>query len=86
MKKSLPRKIIYFDETSAVDLLQVRQKGHLTRTEETIRSMSGKIGADADINAKTRRRWRNQQTSKTYLRLVCWYQLNDGSKRISQRK
>ena len=44
MKKSLPRKIIYFDETSAVDLLQVRQKGHLTRTEETIRSMTGKIG------------------------------------------
>lgn len=52
MKKSLPRKIIYFDETSAVDLLQVRQKGHLTRTEETIRSMTGKIGADADIKAQ----------------------------------
>lgn len=52
MKKNLPRKIIYFDETSAIDLLQVRQKGHLTRTEETIRSMSGKIGADAGIKAQ----------------------------------
>lgn len=51
MKKNLPRKIIYFDETSAVDLLQIRQKGKLTRTEETIRSLSGKIGADADLNA-----------------------------------
>lgn len=49
--KKLPRKIIYFDETSAVDLLQVRQKGKLTRTVESIKNFSGKLGGDANIEA-----------------------------------
>ncbi|MEE6715198.1 DUF6414 family protein [Schleiferilactobacillus harbinensis] len=45
----MPRKIIYFDETSAVDLLQIQQKGKMTRTIETIKNFSGKIGADTGI-------------------------------------
>ncbi len=47
----LPRKIIYFDETSAVDLLQIRQKGKLSRTIETIKEFSGGVGAEAKVDA-----------------------------------
>lgn len=50
MKKQLPRKIIYFDETSAVDLLQIQQKGNLTRTIESIKKFSGEL--DGNLGAK----------------------------------
>ncbi|MFT8838381.1 DUF6414 family protein [Liquorilactobacillus satsumensis] len=49
--KRYPRKIIYFDETSAVDLLQVRRKGKLTRTIESIKEFSGNLGGDTDVEA-----------------------------------
>lgn len=52
--KNLPRKIIYFDETSAIDLLQIRQRGKLSRTIETIKEFSGKAGAETDVGASVK--------------------------------
>lgn len=50
-KMRMLKKIIYFDETSAIDLLQIMKKGKFTRTLETAKTLSGNLGADADAKA-----------------------------------
>ena len=42
------KKIIYFDETSAVDLLQIERKGNFNKTVELMNQVSG----DANVNVK----------------------------------
>ena len=36
------KKIIYFDETSAIDLLQIEKKGNFNQTIELVNEVSGK--------------------------------------------
>lgn len=43
------KKIIYFDETSAIDLLQIEKKGNFNQTIELVNEVSG--GANGEINA-----------------------------------
>lgn len=48
MSESL-KKIIYFDETSAIDLLQIEKKGNFNQTIELVNEVSGE--ADTEVNA-----------------------------------
>lgn len=50
MGKTL-RKIIYFDETSAIDLLQIEKKGNFSRTTEIVKNFSGKLDAGGGAKA-----------------------------------
>lgn len=50
MSESL-KKIIYFDETSAIDLLQIEKKGNFNQTIELVNETSGGIDADAKVSA-----------------------------------
>lgn len=50
MSESL-KKIIYFDETSAIDLLQIEKKGNFNQTIELVNETNGGIDADAKVSA-----------------------------------
>lgn len=52
MKSEPLKKIIYFDESSAVDLLQIEKKGNFTRTQKLVSNLSGGAGADANVKAE----------------------------------
>lgn len=47
----LLKKVIYFDETSAMDLLQIEKKGNFNKTIELISNTNGGVEADADGSA-----------------------------------
>lgn len=52
MKSEPLKKIIYFDESSAVDLLQIEKKGNFTRTQKLVNNLSGGAGAEASVKAE----------------------------------
>lgn len=45
------KKIIYFDETSAIDLLQIVKKGNFKQTTELVNQISGKVDGDSNVGA-----------------------------------
>ncbi len=51
MAESL-KKVVYFDETSAMDLLQIEKKGNFNKTVELINSSSGGAEGDAKVTAE----------------------------------
>ncbi|MDT2782826.1 DUF6414 family protein [Vagococcus fluvialis] len=50
MAESL-KKIIYFDETSAIDLLQIEKKGNFNQTIELVNETEGNLEGEAKITA-----------------------------------
>lgn len=51
MTESL-KKVVYFDETSAMDLLQIEKKGNFNKTVELVTSTSGGAEGDAKVSAE----------------------------------
>lgn len=45
------KKIIYFDETSAIDLLQIEKKGNFNQTIELVNEASGEAGGEVKASA-----------------------------------
>ncbi|WP_237580111.1 DUF6414 family protein [Candidatus Enterococcus huntleyi] len=45
------KKIIYFDETSAIDLLQIEKKGNFNQTIELVNEVSGETNGELTANA-----------------------------------
>ena len=41
------KKVIYFDESSAMDFLQIESKGKLTKTTELMTTLQGETGVEA---------------------------------------
>ncbi|WP_231082582.1 hypothetical protein [Streptococcus oralis] len=42
------KKVIYFDESSAMDFLQIESKGKLTKTTELMTTLQGETGVEVD--------------------------------------
>ncbi|MEX1514925.1 DUF6414 family protein, partial [Enterococcus sp. C46] len=45
------KKIIYFDETSAIDLLQIEKKGNFNQTIELVNEVSGEANGEVKASA-----------------------------------
>jgi len=46
------KKVVYFDETSAMDLLQIEKKGNFNKTVELVTSVGGGAEGDAKVSAE----------------------------------
>ncbi len=44
------KKIIYFDELSAMDLLQIEKKGNLTKTVQLMHDEKGSASGESKVN------------------------------------
>ena len=42
------KKVIYFDESTAIDFLQIESKGKLTKTTELMTTLEGETGVSID--------------------------------------
>ena len=47
------KKVIYFDESSAMDFLQIESKGKLTKTTELMTTLQGETGVEVDAEGRT---------------------------------
>ncbi|WKK69241.1 DUF6414 family protein [Brochothrix thermosphacta] len=47
------KKIIYFDDSSAIDLLQIVRKGNFNKTIELVNEVSGNVTGNVSIDAET---------------------------------
>ena len=56
------KKIIYFDETSAIDLLQIEKTGNFSQTIELVNEVSGEANGGVKTSAG---RWKSKSAVKT---------------------
>lgn len=50
-EKEIPKKVIYFDEESAIDYLQIVNHGKISKSVETMTKLGGDAKADANVDA-----------------------------------
>lgn len=51
-EKNIPKKIVYFDENSAIDYLQIVNHGNVSKSVETISNLNGNAGGEGEAGAK----------------------------------